>query len=277
MPSKFGALIVLFTLVLIVPTHGPAEEGIVFPYSARVEKENINVRAGQSVNFERVGQVTLGEVVVVLEEAFGWTRIKLPVQCESYIHSDFVTDFGQGIGRVTGERVNVRSRAQLNSSILGQASKGDMVKLLEKKEDWYRIEPLDQCSGWVSSEFLAFHSPQVPPPRRVELPVKNSDRKRALSAVLQVQPAPEAPPPAPAPQTQTVEVTGTITELGGRSISRDIRHKLVVDEKTAYFLQGYRLIVDGFKNQKVLIEGEIKTDIKAEHPVVMVKKIKLIL
>jgi len=74
--------------------------------------------------------------------------------------------------------------------------------------------------------------------------------------------------------------TGIIEDLGAKALSPDIRHRVTDESGQAYFLQGYRQVIDGFTSQKVKVEGRLVTDFRSsapDVPVVLVTKINLIL
>lgn len=241
-----------------------AQTGDTFPYVGIVNSKDVNVRAGQSRNFARLGQLKQGDEVVVTGKSYSWLQIRLPHHFDVYIHQDFLEDIGQNIGKVTANRVNVRSSGALeNSVVLGQARKGELVRIKEKKDGWYRIEPILDSHGWVSEELVNFRSAQLPPPAKIEAPVRSMLKKAE-------EPAPEPPPPS------AVSVAG-IVQLLDEAVSADVRHKIIGPDNTVYYLEGYRRIIDGFLNQKVRIEGTEQKHRKSRHPVILVRKIELIL
>ena len=44
-----------------------------------------------------------------------------------------------GHGTVTGDKVNIRARADKNSEVVAQLAKGDSVEVLDHKADWLKI------------------------------------------------------------------------------------------------------------------------------------------
>lgn len=237
----------------------------VFPFVAKVKAKSANVRAGQNTNFESLGQVQEGAEVVVVGSSFDWRKIKLPADAKAYVNAGFVKDLGDGVGEVTGNRLNIRAGALVNAAIIGQLKKGELIRLLEKKNDWYRIEPPDQSFGWVLNEFLEKTSRDIPAPRLVQAPIRNIYTKKRLDAAK----SEELPP-------GVVRISGTVEDLANNMVSSNIRHYLQSDG-TVYVLQGYRHVIDSFLHQKVKIEGRIKPDVKSDKPVLLVTKISLVL
>ncbi len=256
-----------------------------FPFLARVVKDNVNIRAGQSKSFEKVGQLELNEKVVVVEKQYSWYRIKLPAHAKSYISKDFVALMREQIARVSGDRVNIRSGPGVNYSLLGQAEKGTFVRVLDEIDGWYRIEPIDDSYGWVREDFLAFKSQAIPPPRTVALPTtKNVYERKRLAEAQKAQDNDQGMTQQPSPAASSgsrpgerISVTGIVKELGDNKVAADIRHRLLLKDGSSYYLKGYRRVIDGFLNHKVMIEGEVQPDIEAQHPVLLVTKIRLVL
>jgi len=275
--KKFPTIFFILWIFLSPNAFGQEE----FPFSGRILSSDVNVRAGQSKNFEELGQLQQDETVIVVGKNFSWYKILLPPNAQSYIFAKFVEPLGDGIGMITASQLNIRARPDVQSSVLGRVNKGMLVRLLEPSEDWYRIEPVDQSFGWVFEDYIAFHSRQVPPPRVVTPPVRNVYKRKRMEQEQQARaPTPEpqigtTPPTTPEPEFVTA--TGVIAGLGNQGVTENVRHQLVVDGKPAYYLKGYRKIMDGFLNYKVNIEGEILPDIQAPYPVVLVTKIRLIL
>ena len=258
-----------------------AEEA--FPFTAVCASSQVNVRAGQNRNYEELTELQEGEEVVVVEKSFSWYKIKLPLHARSYVSGQFVEKLADGIGMVTGNHLNIRARESSQASVIGRLSKGDLVKIVGESGEWLQIEPVEQSFGWVADDYIVFQSASVPPPRVVEPPVRNIYKRKHLAD------RPPSPPASPfpmfdeQPRSQTVQpamrvvAAGVIQGLGTRSLTENIRHQLVIEGKTAYYLKGYRSVMDGFQDYQVKIEGEVLPDIKAPHPVVLVTKIHLIL
>jgi SH3-like domain-containing protein len=138
---------------------GAAEEH--FPFQGEVARGPVNVRAGANANFEVVDKLTQGETVVVLGRSYEWYKVQLPPTATAYVRADYITFQGQ-IGQVTGNKVNVRAKPNSSASVLGQVTQGDVVRLLQKTDDWWQIEPPAKTIGWVHGDFVRFKSAAIP-------------------------------------------------------------------------------------------------------------------
>lgn len=266
--TKF--IVVFFSLfcglMLSTPVFAAEET---FPYSGEVTGSDINIRAGQNENFEIIGRAQKGDSVVVMEQSYGWRKIKLPADAKVYVNAGFVKMLDDGVAEVTGSKLNVRAAPGINAAVVAKLSKGELVKILETVKDWYRIEPPDQSYGWVPQEYLAYKSKDLPPARIVQPSSRNIYKKQHTA---QAQPTPAS--------SDLVTATGIVDDLpGDKVISPELRHQLTVDGKPAYVLQGYRHVLDGFLHQKVKIEARIQPSSgrSASGPVVLVTRITLVL
>ena len=244
------------------------------PFVAEVTADNINLRAGQSTNFENLGRLPKGEQVVVVDKSYSWYKIKLPLSAKSYVSASLIQMVRDDVGEIFGNRVNVRAQPKADATSLGQLNKGTLVRVIGNLDSgWFRIEPPEQSYGWVLAEYLTFRSQDVPPTRIVELPTRNIYRKRRIA---QEKAAAEAAQ-APQVQSSTAVAQGIVEDLGQQTFSPDVRHKIQVDEKTIYCLKGYRSIIDGFLHNRVKIEGTVESSASSPYPVILVTKINLVL
>jgi len=132
-----------------------------FPFVAESAGDRVNVRAGQSANFERLCQLNIGEEVVVVGKEYSWYKIQLPPSANSYISKGYVQFLGQNAGGITANNVNIRAGAGIHFTTLGQLMKGEQIYIQEEFDKWYRIEPVSDSYGWVSEKFLTFKSKDI--------------------------------------------------------------------------------------------------------------------
>lgn len=244
---------------------GPAAAEETFPFQGQIVSDNVNVRAGQSANFEKVARLNAGDKVVVVEKNFSWYKVKLPAGAQCYVHSKYVKDLGDSVGEITVNRLNARAGADPKFSSLGQLSQGALVKIAAKEGDWYRIEPVEGMYGWVSEEFVKFASRDVPAAMAVERPIRNIYKKQQVARAESMRAG------------ASVNIQGVMEDLGDKAVSENVRHRLSADDKKVYFLKGYRRVLDNFLNAKVRIEGKVQDDPQADQPVILVTKVNLVL
>jgi len=92
-----------------------------FPFLAEVTGDRVNVRSGQSANFERLCQIDKGEEIVVEGKEFSWYKVRLPSSAKSFVSKKYVQFLGQNAGGVIADRVNIRAGADPSGGPGGSA------------------------------------------------------------------------------------------------------------------------------------------------------------
>ena len=125
----------------------------------------VNVRNSDSEQADKLGKVTGGTELQVLEQRVnGWTKVLYEGQ-EGFIKSEFLqivekaanvesADGTATIGTVTAlTNINVRSSASETAEKLGVLAGGDSAELIAKENDWCKIKYNGQV-GYVKAEFV---------------------------------------------------------------------------------------------------------------------------
>jgi len=95
---------------------------------------------------QRIGKMIFGISV------FGATLIG-----SSFLNPAFAE--GLGIGKVTGNYVNVRTQGSLSGNIITRLNWNDTVTVLDKQNGWYKIMLSDGREGWIFGEYLSVRNP----------------------------------------------------------------------------------------------------------------------
>lgn len=250
---------------------------------------SVNVRAGQSTNFERLCQLTKGDEVVVLGRSFSWYQIQLPPDTKVYISDKYVRLLNRQEGRIESNDVNVRAGAGIHHTILGQLPAGARVRILQKIQEWYQIEAPSSVSGWISDKLVSFKSRNV----AIYRPAQPTDDDfiargqpmpgHSYQENIMERPREKASSPYLASGVEktnrdaAVAAQGVLEPLGNVSTG-PVQYQIIVDGRPAYYLSGLKHIFDKFEHQKVSVEGELDTlgNNASPHPVVLVSKIQMI-
>jgi uncharacterized protein YgiM (DUF1202 family) len=256
---KFRLLLTYVPIILMVGTfclsQGFAAEH--FPSVGEISRGPVNVRAGANTNFEAVDKLSAGTEVVVLGHSYEWYKIQLPLTAAAYLRADYIKEAGDGVGEMVGDKVNIRAKPSSDASMVGQMRKGELVKLLEKTNDWWKIEAPAGAYGWVHQDFLKLKSSEVPA----------SLARKPLTVPAAAVPAKQTP------SQVAVTVQGRVEPVVGA----DAHYQIVVDGNPAYYLQDVPHL-DRFNRALVRVEGTVTPAAKgAAHPVLHVKTISLVL
>jgi len=260
-------------LFLFLSVH-PLEAAPAFtPFLAEAIVDSVNVRAGQSKNFERICQLDKGEEIVVLDKEYSWFKVQLPSKAKVFISDKYLLKRRSDQGQVTANNVNLRAGADINYSIVGQAQDGQLVVIKEHKDGWYAVEPIPGNFGWVSEELLRFKSAALPEVTLVEqapAPTTPSDGAKAPEAGTK-PPAPEAAAAA------SKVVTGVLSAQ--RDPKREGVYYKIDDNGRTYYIKGHNFSLDNFLGFKVRAEGTMEQPSfdNSGSPLLKLTKIQLIL
>ncbi|MDP2938885.1 MAG: SH3 domain-containing protein [Candidatus Omnitrophota bacterium] len=259
-------IISLFLIVFFCSCLLAKEE---YPFVGLVTHDKVNVRAGANTNFEILSKLAVNERVTVLSKSYEWYKISLPKDSVCYINERYVkiTD-SEYI--VTANRVNLRAKPGENFTVIGWVDKGQTVKILKKTGNWYGIEPLGNCVGWVNEKFISYYSEfkkddnklQAKVTPALQLETKNIKSKLEKTKVVKSEQSIDK-------QTTAVGIVKPM----GRVFKRSGTHKLMWDNKIIYILQGDRGKLDSFINYRVKIIGERLEIPSSKYPVIYVKQI----
>jgi len=189
----------------------PAEtpEPIFNPEPAVTKQNNVNVRGQASISSEVITHLQKGQPITVLEEITlrkpkadepaKWYRIALPTNAPVWVHTEFINITNK---TVIPNRLNLRGGPGENYSILGRVNKGAVVKEIEVRGDWIRIDPPTNAYAFVAAHLVS-KLPSAPPPEPTAKPpetiVAVAPTPAPTPAVDQPAPPPVAPTtPAPA-------------------------------------------------------------------------------
>ena len=253
------ASILFFIFVLIAPAVSARQES--FPFVAQVTSDKVNIRAGQSKNFEDLCQLKKGDQVMVVDKSYSWYKIKLPVEAKSFISAKYVQLLNPQEGLITGDRVNIRAGKDVNTTALGQLIRGDRVRILETLDKWYRIAPTENSYGWILGDYVLFKTKDLASYRGAELekiPLSADQPQKVL----------------PATQGGLVSISGRLELADGAGPNQ---YQLLTSDET-YNVSGPRPILDSFLHYKVTLDGVLTHDPAPEFsPTIKFSKIKLLL
>jgi uncharacterized protein YraI len=243
------------------------------PVYGTILADKVNVRAGQGLNFEVLGQLNEGASVGVIGQEYGWYKVKLLGNTRCFVHKDYIKD-----GLVMADKLRIRAGAGTNFSMLGFLRRGDAVDVLDEQNGWLKIAPPQEAVGWVKKDYLQLGTKKYvrqPPEPRVII----KEEKPAETALPD---SPEAKTDTPQgegqvlplePGEKMVAATGKIKDLG-RLFRRRGTHKLVRGRKTLYYLKSETIDLKNYVHQNVCVMGHLKELKRSRHSLIDVQQIK---
>jgi len=118
-----------------------------------VKVTDLNLRSEGSTNGERLGNLTYGARVEVMEKSNNWGRTKDGWICLDYVYEDGTTGSKTASGVITADELNIRGGPGKGYATVGSYSEGDKVTILEQftynGTTW-------GCTnqGWISMDYV---------------------------------------------------------------------------------------------------------------------------
>ncbi|WYU54036.1 SH3 domain-containing protein [Bacillus sp. FSL K6-0047] len=120
----------------------------------------LNLRSGAGTNHSIITTLTKGQKVELLKKQGGWYQVKAGNRT-GWVSADYLNVNGSGNvdnapssgSATTTARLNLRSGAGTNHSIITTLTKGQKVELLKKQGGWYQVKAGNR-TGWVSADYL---------------------------------------------------------------------------------------------------------------------------
>jgi N-acetylmuramoyl-L-alanine amidase len=149
--------------------------------TAIVTVDSLNVRNATSLQSKVIGRLQKGEKIEIISSTKEWVEFIFEGQ-NAWVSSQFVeidldpnnqtnTDNKNTVpptpsgivGTVTANALNVRSKGDLTSKIVGSIMKGNTFAILEEKNNWSKIEYSPKKYGWVNTWYLEKTIPKPDP------------------------------------------------------------------------------------------------------------------
>lgn len=122
--------------------------------------DGLNVRSGPSITFPIISQMNQGDAFPLVNKEGDWVELRLSDRVTGWVSSQFLSLDQQKKSEATTSSINkvkivsnvlnVRKEPTTASASLGQLSQGDIVSVLDVRNDWLKVQ-LGNDSGWVAS------------------------------------------------------------------------------------------------------------------------------
>ncbi len=133
---------------------------ILSPGAATIAGKNINVRGKASFKGEIVTKLQNGDAVNVIEQVIlskpkagepsQWAKISYPTNAHVWVHSSYLN----ADKTVKPKKLNIRSGAGENYSVVGTIEQGTTVKEISTKGNWTEIEAPADAFAFVAASYV---------------------------------------------------------------------------------------------------------------------------
>ncbi len=157
---KFAAALVAAAVLLSSAALGDFQKGV-------VNAEDVTLRLGASAESAPLKKLPRGAEVTVSAFENGWFKIEYG-ELSGYVKQDQLTLKSMASevassGKVLLDGVNLRSKPDVNSSIITQLKMDASVEVAEKIDNWYKITSAKN-KGYVQCEYIELTEPAPPAP-----------------------------------------------------------------------------------------------------------------
>ncbi len=139
---------------------------------AFVDASSLRLRSSPSTTSKTLDYAYDNEVVVLLGKSGDWYKVSYNLQT-GYMHSKYLDAATKenaelGYGKVTGNKVNVRSGPGTGYKSLDSAASGDLAYIIGINNQWFKVIYGDTV-GYIRSDYIAL----------TEIPYENRDSDKS--------------------------------------------------------------------------------------------------
>lgn len=154
-----------------------------------INTDNVNIRSGPATTYDALGRVDQGNQVEILSSKNDWYQIQ-SAGLNGWVRNDLINVQKEYSLKVTGNGVNLRSGPGTAFDIVGYATQGEILTLLDVKGDWYQVKTAAGLQAYIKASFT-------------------EKTEKATPTGTTNQPAPPAPPAATTSK-QVEVISGTV-------------------------------------------------------------------
>ncbi len=145
--TLFKSLLALAALSLSLWTHTVHAREMI-----SVDRAEINMRAGASTGHEALWTLPRGYPLAVTGRKGQWLKVR-----------DFENDAGWVYAPLVGKKphhvvkvpvANIRSAPSTSSRIVGTAERGAVLRTVERRNNWVKVQHEGGIKGWVARRLL---------------------------------------------------------------------------------------------------------------------------
>jgi uncharacterized protein YgiM (DUF1202 family) len=151
-------LFLLFSLFSLITLRASAQES-----TAETIGDSINVRSDSTSMSQSLCTLPKGTRVDIVQDKFDWYKIRLPQSFKAYVATKYIDVIGTKKGKVNATNLNLRLAPSTDASVIGKTQVNDVVQIIGKEGDWYKLSAYPYGTGWINKKFVKVHkiSPEV--------------------------------------------------------------------------------------------------------------------
>jgi SH3-like domain-containing protein len=117
-----------------------------------VARAQINMRAGAGTQHSTLWTLARGYPLEVTRHQGQWLKVRDFEQDSGWVYRPLVDKTPHVV--VKSRVANLRSAPGVRSRVLGKAAHGEVLRTLEHRKDWIRVQREGGRQGWIASRLL---------------------------------------------------------------------------------------------------------------------------
>lgn len=117
-----------------------------------VAKADVNMRAGAGTQHDALWTLPLGYPLEVTGRQGKWLKVRDFENDTGWVYRPLVSKTPHVV--VKARVVNLRSASATSSRILGKVERGEILRTLEHKNDWVKVQRDGGLKGWIARRLL---------------------------------------------------------------------------------------------------------------------------
>jgi len=152
------SIIILSIIIAMLPVGASAADDLAYG-AATVDTDILRIRSGPDTTHSVVERLSEGDIIVILERTSSeWYKINFH-GIVGYVSTEFLRDILRAenfnaLGTITGDRVNIRTKPNTSSNILGTYTQDTVMTVIGINNGWYKVKH-DGKTGYVRSDLMS--------------------------------------------------------------------------------------------------------------------------
>lgn len=117
-----------------------------------IDRSTVNMRASASTNATILFELGKGYPLEVISSQGNWLQVRDFENDKGWIYRSLVGKTAHLVVKV--DVANVRSSPNTSSRILGKVEYGELLRTLDRRSQWVRVQQENGARGWVSRGLL---------------------------------------------------------------------------------------------------------------------------
>lgn len=121
------------------------------PFTGKIKGKKVRLRLQPDIESPIIKELSKGELLSVIDEADDFWVVEAPADLKAYVFRSFVLD-----NQIEGNRVNVRSKPDLEAPVIAHLNSGDSVKAAPcaTNSKWNEIQAPSSSRFYVAKDYV---------------------------------------------------------------------------------------------------------------------------